>query len=127
MLNKSDYLRNATINHNLRGVSFTAPTARYLVLYTVAPTSAGGGTEVSGPGYERKAVTFSAPSTPGSVSNTAQISYAPTGDWGAVEAAAVFDALSGGNMLYFGSITERVIYAGDDFVFPVGYFVVSET
>lgn len=128
MLNKSDYLRNANINHNLRGVSYTSPSARYIVLYTTAPTSAGGGVEVIGAGYERKAVTFSAPSTPGSVSNSAPINYTPTGDWGNIVAVGVQDALSGGNLLYFGPLgTPRLIYAGDNFMFPAGYFVVSET
>lgn len=127
MLNKSDYLRNVVINFSLRGVSPTAPANHYLALFNVAPTSAGGGTEVSGPGYVRKLVTFAAPVTPGAVSNTAQISQAPTGDWNSVEAVGVFDALTGGNMLYFGAITPRTVLSGDNFAFPVGYFAVAET
>lgn len=128
MLNKSDYLRNAIINHNLRGVSFTSPTARYIALFTTAPTSAGGGVEVTGLGYDRKAVSFVAPITPGATSNVSPINYVPTGDWGLVLAVAIFDAPTGGNMLYLGPLaTPKEIYAGDNFMYPAGYFTVAET
>ena len=38
--------------------SATRPTAWHIALYTSAPSDTGGGTEVSGGGYGRKAVTF---------------------------------------------------------------------
>ncbi len=129
MLNKSDYLRNAITNLTLRGVSFAAPSARYIALFTTTPTSAGGGVEVTGGGYARLAVTFSAPVTPGATSNNAPLNFStPTADWGNVVGAAVFDAATAGNMLYFGDLgTARTIYAGDTGVnFPAGYFAVSE-
>jgi len=128
MMNKSDYLRNALLNHTLRGVTFTPPGNRYIALFTVAPTSAGGGTEVTGGSYVRKAVAFTVP-TSGNTSNTLAINFdTPTADWGDVVAAALFDALSAGNMLYFGTLgTPRTVYAGDAIRFPVGFFSITET
>jgi hypothetical protein len=129
MLNKSDYLRDAITNLTLRGVSFTAPSDHYIALFTVTPTSAGGGTEVTGGSYTRLSVTFAAPGTPGATSNNAPLNFpTPTADWGNVVGAAVFDAATAGNMLYFGDLgTPRTIYAGDTGInFPAGYFAISE-
>jgi len=50
MASISDYYENKIIDHMLRGQAFTPPSTIYLALYTVAPTDAGGGTEVSGGG-----------------------------------------------------------------------------
>lgn len=58
----SDYLENKVLDHVYRNVAYTAPTGTYLALYTVAPTDAGGGTEVTGGGYARQAITFGASS-----------------------------------------------------------------
>lgn len=127
MMNKSDYLRNALVNHTLRGVAFTPPSAWYIALFNVTPTSAGGGTEVSGGGYVRQAVSFPAP-TAGATSNTLPINFpTPSADWGDIAGAALFDASTGGNMLYFGDLgTLRTVYASDDVFFPAGYFAISE-
>lgn len=128
MMNKSDYLRNALVNHTLRGVAYTPPSALYLALFNVTPTSSGGGTEVSGGGYLRRVVTFAAP-TAGSTSNVSTVTFpTPTLDWGNVLGVAVYDALSAGNMLYFGNLgTPKTVYAGEEFYFPSGYFQIDET
>lgn len=128
MMNKTDYLRNALADHVLRGVVYTPPSARYIALFNVTPTSAGGGTEVSGGSYVRQAVTFSA-SASGESHNTVTINYpTPAADWGLVQGVALFDALSSGNMLYFGLLgTAKTVYAGDPLFFPSGYFSITES
>ena len=128
MNNKSDFLRNALVDHTLRGVAYTPPSARYIALFTVAPTSAGGGTEVTGGSYLRQSVAFSAASS-GQSSNTAPVNFpVPSADWGTVIAAALFDASSGGNMLYFGPLgTSKTIYASDSVFFPANYFSITES
>lgn len=127
-MNKSDYLRNALVNHTLRHVAFTSPTAWFIALFNVAPTSAGGGTEVSGGAYVRQAVTFAAPTT-GATSNSGAVNFpTPTADWGDVPACAIFDASSAGNMLYFGPLgTPKTIYTGDVVFFPSGFFALTES
>jgi hypothetical protein len=128
MMNKSDYLRNALVNHTLRGVVFTPPSSLYIALFNVTPTSAGGGTEVSGGAYARQGVAFTAASA-GSSGNTLPINFpTPTADWGDIPGAALFDALTGGNMLYFGTLgTLRTVYTDDAIFFPAGYFSITET
>lgn len=126
-MNKSDYLRDKLINHTLRGVTFTAPSAWFIALFTVTPTSAGGGTEVTGGSYARQAVTFSA-SSGGATSNSGPINFpTPTLDWGHVTGVAVFDASSAGNMLYFGDLgTARDVFASDAVSFASSFFQISE-
>lgn len=126
-MSKSNYLETQLLNHVLRNVSYTSPTTVYLALYTVAPGEAGGGTEVSGGGYARQSVTFSAPS-PDSSSNTTDVTFpVATGNWGTVVAFGVFDAASGGNMLYYNTLTaSRDIFTSDQLRFPSGQLIVVE-
>ena len=96
------------------------PTDWYLALYTVAPTDAGGGTEVSGTAYVRKAATFTVSGD--TASNSAAVEW-PTagGSWGTVVAVGVFDALSGGNLIAYGNLTiSKTIDTGDVFRIPAG-------
>lgn len=96
------------------------PTAWYLALYTVAPTDTGGGTEVSGTAYVRKAATFTVSGN--TASNSAAVEW-PTagGSWGTVVAVGVFDALSGGNLIAYGDLTtSKTIDTGDVFRIPAG-------
>jgi hypothetical protein len=96
------------------------PTAWYLALYTVAPTDTGGGTEVSGTAYVRKAATFTVSGN--TASNNAAVEW-PTagGSWGTVVAVGVFDALSGGNLIAYGALTtNKTIDTGDVFRIPAG-------
>lgn len=53
----SRYLKAALLEEAFGAAAFTAPATLYLALYTVAPTDNGGGTEVTGGSYARKAVT----------------------------------------------------------------------
>lgn len=126
-MNKSDYLKAATLNLWLKGVAPTAPSAWYLALYTVAPTSSGGGTELSGGAYSRQTVTFTTPSV-GSCSNVGSVDYlTPTTAWGVLVAAAIFDASTGGNMLYFGTLpSPKAVDVGDPVFFPSGYLTIQE-
>ena len=56
----SDYAEKLVLDWLMTNGSATRPTAWYVGLYTAAPNDAGGGTEVSGSGYSRQAVTFDA-------------------------------------------------------------------
>jgi hypothetical protein len=133
----SDYIE-AAIANVLRGTTFPAvPTNFYLALYTVAPTDAGGGTEVTGGSYARIVLspavgTWNAPGvgTP-TTSNTAQIvSVTATADWGTVAvpivAIGLFDAAVAGNLWLHGLLTaSRVVLNGQRFVMDPGEFDIT--
>lgn len=127
-MNKSDYLAVKQLNNTLRGISYTPPTSLYIGLFTTTPTSAGGGVEVATGSYVRHVVTFAAPSNNQCLSIGSVDFATPTADWGELKGAALFDALTGGNMLYFGDlVTPRTVYATDPVFFPAGYFAITES
>ena len=110
----SNYLENALVNAVLRGTSYTSPTSVYLGLFTSNPTDAGTGTEVSGGAYARKAITFSAPSDGVSTSSADVLFPLATAAWGTVTHIGIFDALTGGNLLFHGTLTNSKTIAADD-------------
>lgn len=96
------------------------PTAWYLGLFTAAPGEAGGGTELSGSGYARQAITFTVSGN--NASNDAAIEF-PTasGSWGTITHVAVSDASTSGNMIAYASLTaSKVIDTGDVLRVPTG-------
>ncbi len=116
----SDYLEDAIQDHIHGGSAFTAPSGQYMALYSVAPTDAGGGTELTGNGYARQSITFGA-SSGGVASNTNTVTFtASGGDWSAAIAGAVFDAVSGGNMLEHNSITSVTVTDGNSLTYSAG-------
>ncbi len=110
MAGLSDYAEDLVLNHILNdGQWNTSAENRYVALYTVAPTDAGGGTEVSGSGYTRvqvNAATWAAASS-GSKSNGAAITFpqASGGNWGTVVAFTIMDASSVGNQILNGTVS----------------------
>lgn len=131
-MSKSDYLENAILDHVLGGGDFTRPATVYVALYTAAPNDAGGGTEVSGGSYSRLPVTNNSTNFPaaqdGSKSNGTLLTFpTATASWGSLVAFALFDAASGGNMLYHGAITTpKTIDNGDTAEFPIGSLTFTE-
>lgn len=98
----------------------TRPSAWYIGLFTAAPGETGGGTEVSGGSYARTAATFTVSGN--EATNSGAVEFpAASGSWGTITHAAVFDALSGGNMLAYASLTaSKTITTGDVLRFPAG-------
>ena len=106
----------------------TRPTAWYVALYTAAPSDSGGGTEVSGNGYSRQAVTFAAATSPGgTTSNTGDITFtAAGGDWGTITHIGIFDASTAGNLLFHTPLdTSKTIDSGDIFKITSGNLSVT--
>lgn len=109
----SQYLKAKLLEHAYGANTYTPPVTLYLALFTVAPTDAGGGTEVSGGSYARKAVTnnttnfpaTTGTSTKNSTLDVAQSFVTASAGWGTVVASAWFDAASGGNMLSWADAT----------------------
>jgi len=130
---KSDFLENELLDHVLSAAAYTAPATVYVALYTVAPTDAGGGTEVTAAGaYARVTVTNNVTNWPaasgGAKSNGTEIIFAEaTASWGTVVAFGIFDALTAGNLLYWATLTtNKTIDSGDTAKFAVGDLDVTE-
>jgi len=121
MARMSNYLEAQLRDHIFRTAVFTKPAGLWIALYTVAPTDAGGGTEVTGGSYARVARPPSdanwtaASATDGLTDNAAVITFpAPTANWGTVVAFAIRDAATGGNLLISAPlIPNRTIESGD--------------
>jgi len=123
----SDFLENELLDHAFGVAAWAAPATVYLALFTVAPTDAGGGTEVSGSGYARQAVAFGA-SVGGAIANTALESFtASGGNFGDIVAIGIFDASTVGNMLAWDSITSATVNDGDTIEFAIGDIDITLT
>lgn len=127
----SDYLENKVIDWLMRGQTFTPPATVYVGLDTTADNDADSAkVEVSGGAYARVPVassltnwagTQSAGSTvassgsSGTTSNNGTITFpAPTANWGSIVGFAVYDAASGGNLLWYGPLgTPKTVNNGD--------------
>lgn len=125
----SDYLENKIVDHIFRTASFAKPSGLYVALFTAAPADAGGGAEVSGGSYARvnlapadanwtatQGGTSGASSgSSGHTDNASAITFpSPTANWGTVSHWGIFDASSGGNLLFHGALaTPKTVNNGD--------------
>jgi hypothetical protein len=98
----------------------------FLALYTSDPTENNTGIEVSGGSYERQEVTFDPP-VDGLCVNSVQVNFPIcTFSWGTITHAALFDAVSNGNMLFFGQLgAPKTINASDQLLFSAGNISVG--
>ena len=125
----ADYWENEILDHLFGKGAYSPPTI-YVGLSTADPGDDEAGlAEPSGGSYARKATTgtdWNAASG-GSLDNATAIEFAAaTGDWGTVTHFALFDALSGGNMLAHGSLTlSKTITSGDTVRFVIGDLDIS--
>lgn len=122
----SNYLENALANAVLRNVAYTSPATVYLALYTSDPTDADVGTELTGGGYARQAITFAAPSNGGS-SNSAIVNFGTAGaDLGTATHWGVRDAAAAGNLLWHGPLTTaKIITNGSPYKVNAGLIICS--
>lgn len=104
--------------------------AVYLALYTSNPTASDTGTEVSGGGYARQAITFSAPSDDSgkrAIKVNVEVQFpVATADWGTVTHIGIRTAASGGDLISFSQLNQpRTILDGDRAVFLIDSGVIS--
>ena len=118
----SNYLETEILDHVFGGSAYTAPSTLYLALYTAAPGETGGGTEVStsGTAYARQTVAFT--TSGNTTSNSAAVEYpTATASFGTVTHVGVFDAVTGGNLMAYASLSSsKAIDTGDVFRVPAG-------
>ena len=128
MADMSDFLEVALLNSTLNGASFTPVNNPYISLHTASPTDAGTGTEVSGGSYARVASSFATASgTSGTVASDADATFpTATAGWGVVGWVGLWDAASGGNMLYWSALqADKTIDSGDIFKISSGNLTVT--
>ena len=126
MSDASDFLETAICNI-FRATNITAPATVYVALYTAAPSDSGGGTELSGNGYARQAVTFGAPSG-GAIANSSSPTFGPntSSNWGSITHIGIFDASTSGNLLAWRVATSaRTVNVGDSYNIAVGALTIT--
>lgn len=124
-------------------VSRTLPVL-YVGLLTSAPSDAGGGTEISGNAYTRVKAAASAAQaltdfkstqndnlastgTGGNTTNSISVSFpVPTATWGLATHFGIYDALTIGNLLFWGALTiPKTINQSDIVTFPAGTLSIT--
>ena len=138
----SDYLENKIVDQLFRGQTAPTTSTLYVALLTAAPSDSGGGTEVSGGAYARVAVTSSltnwagtqsagsttaSSGTGGQTSNNIAITFpTPSATWGTATHFGIYDASTGGNLLFHGALSiAKTINESDTVTFPVGTLSVT--
>lgn len=121
------YLDNALLAHAVGKTAYTMPTT-YLALYTVTPTTAGGGTETTYSNYVRVATAGDwGAASAGSIATNAIIPFAICGATGAtIVAWGLLDASTSGNLLMFGSCS-LAVSSGITPQFASGALTASQT
>lgn len=132
MGSKSDFYENKVLDHTLRNVAYTAPATVYSALYTVIPSDATAGTEVTNAssGYTRVATTFSTAGVTvtgqsvniGAVTfPTAAAAYTVVG-WALLDTSTV----AAGNILYWATVTTLALAINDQATAAIGGIVITE-
>jgi len=121
----SDTYETHVLTYLFSATSVTRPTAWYVGLQTSSNTDGTPGTEVSGNGYVRKAVTLTVSGN--LATNGGDLEWsAATGNWGTVTSLAVYDALTGGNQIAHSDLTApKVVATGDVFRIPAGLLDIN--
>lgn len=127
----SDFLENKILDWLLRGQSYSPPATVYVALFTTGDNDADSSkVEVSGGSYARVAVTSAlanwagtqsagsttaSSGTGGTTSNNGAITFpAPTANWGSITGIGIYDASTGGNLLFYGALgTSKTVNNGD--------------
>lgn len=94
----------------------------YVALFTTAVGEDGSGTEVVNSGYARQTITVNAVAG-GTTANAADITFGPAGvgGYGTVTHAALYDAFTGGNLLFHAAlVASKTIPENDTFTYPAG-------
>ena len=128
----SNYLENQVLNHITGKTAFTQPTV-FVGLSTTSPAEDGTNiTEPTGGSYARVATTGAtwAAAANGATSNAAAITFATaSADWASgsnFTNVVLYDAVSGGNFLAYGTIsTPKPVLNGDTASFAIGNITIT--
>lgn len=123
----TDAFETWIIDHFFRNSAQSA-VAPYLALYSVAPGEATSGTELTGNGYAREAITFGA-DTNGVSNNTNTITFTASGGaWSAIAGHAICSAITAGTIMMFeDSVAGPTLADGDSYEFGANDVTVTFT
>jgi hypothetical protein len=120
-LSLTNTFETTTLTFLLTTGAVTRPTVWYVGLFTTDPGETGAGTEVTGFGYARTAVTFTVAGDTASNSAGVEFPAATGGAFGTVTHIGIMDASTGGNMIIHAPLTvAKTIADGDVFRIPTG-------
>lgn len=126
----SNFLANELLDHLLGGDAYSSPNATiHIALSTADPTDAGSGlAEPGGNNYARKEFLDWTTASGGATENNTDAVFAtPSGTWGLITHSAIMDALTSGNMLFYGTVTNQTPDNGDTVQFTAGDLDVAMT
>jgi hypothetical protein len=117
----TNFLETEILDHVFAGAAYTAPSTKYLALFTaISDGEAGSVTELSGSAYARQSVAFT--TSGNTTSNNAAVEFpTATGSWGTVTHVGVYDASTSGNLMAYATLSSsKAIATGDVFRVPSG-------
>jgi len=113
MTGASDFTEAEMLDNYLAATAPTTPSTVYVGLHTTSVGDDDSGTECSGNGYARVAAAFTR--TLNVASNSGLISFPQaTGTWGTVTHFGIYDQLTGGNLLFWGTLDNSKLISVDD-------------
>lgn len=126
----SDYLAQKLLETFLNKGTWTPPATYYHGLYSVAPTDAGGGTELSGNGYARKSsvtADWDVATATGTSKNANEIRFAAAsgGNWLGALAHGWFDAATSGNLLLWNTMVLEQVSIGEILLWKANQHTLS--
>jgi len=134
MAGKSTFLENELLDHVFGNGAYASPAPVWLGLWTASLSDDADGStagEVSGGAYARQSApnTAWAAAASGSLSNSGSSVTFPsaTASWGTVTHFGIFDASTGGNLLYWAALSSsKKIESGDTPKFSTGSLTITE-
>lgn len=148
MAGLTNYTVNNVLDALIRGQALLQPAGLYVALCSTQPTASAAGTELAGAGYARAALaptlanwsgtqgagtTAVSNGTSRTTRNNVAIDFGTAGaNWGLAAHWELYDAVTGGNRLLFGEITDgsgvpsaRNIVTNDPVIFPISALFVQ--
>lgn len=129
----TEYLRNKLNDLAFGSTSWTPPTQMYVALFTVLPSESSSGTEPSGGNYSRVQIdndkTTWTTSSSGIVTNAISVQFPrASSTWGYVYGFGLFDSVSSGNLLAYGTFTTiKSVNGGTQALLPIGDMIIKIT
>lgn len=129
MAGKSDYLEAVLLDLVFKNVAFTELATVWVALHNTVTDDADGGVEVTGTAYARVAVTSANwTRTANAVDNDILINFGTVGAgaWGTLNGFGIYDAVTNGNLLYWGTLAGIVTAEFDNVQFDPGALDMTE-
>jgi len=126
-INISNYAENLILQFMLRSDVVTRPSSWYVSIYSDSGTLTNDQPtqELSGNGYSRQSVSFTS-AAGGSCSNSNLVTFQATGPWASANYLGITDALTGGNLLFWGEFENKFsLQNGGQILFAINTINIS--